>query len=223
MSTNDALPARGRGSTTWIVAGLAVVVIAVAAYYFWPRNPEHVLIVGDSVSFMTAPELEHEFSGSDAEIIAIPGFTSSDLLGLAVHAIDERAKAGKELDRAIFLVGYNDVWKDQPDNPDLNRMVAASARYRCAIWLTLPGRPGGKPPAAAKFDPRRYDVWNARVTKLVGEHRQLHLVTEWSETVDGAPAGRYLNPDGIHPNHEGSKTLARIMHDSLISKCRFAG
>lgn len=224
MTSADAASSHHDGPSprTWIIVGFALVVLAAVAYVVWPRRPEHVLIVGDSVTYMTAPDLDAEFSGTKTEILAYPGDRSTDLLPITVKAIDERARAGKDLDRAIFLVGYNDVWMGQPDTRDLDRLVEASARYRCAIWLTIPARPGGKPPVVTNFDPAGADHWNQRMADLVGKHDNLHLVTEWAETIEGAPAARYLEPDDIHPNRKGTETLARIMHDNLISKCRFA-
>jgi lysophospholipase L1-like esterase len=206
-------------------AGLAAVLATVllATYLLWPRNPEHVLVVGDSVSYMSMPDVLQAFDGTDVEAVTRPGFTSADLLPLTVKAIGERTSTRRPLDRAIFLVGYNDVWKNVPETKSLDELVEASARYECAVWLTLPARPGGKPPGAAvPFDPDGADAWNERLATLVKRHSNLHLVKDWAEAVDEAPADRYLTADGVHPNRAGMKKLASIMYDSLKSSCRFA-
>lgn len=219
----------GRRGLLVISVLTAVAVVALATFLLWPRTPDHVLVVGDSVTYMSFERLRREFgTGTDLEAVARPGFRSTDLLPLVETAIDGRDESGRPLDRAIFLVGYNDVWRDDTDHQDLEALVAESARYDCAVWLTLPTRPGGEDPATDEFDPdlpdfdpELADEWNERLADLIGEHDSLHLVTDWQDTIDESPAARYLDDDGIHPNAAGQKRLAAIMHDSLRSACRF--
>ena len=92
----------------------------------------------------------------------------------------------------------------------------------------MPTSPGGDPPTTdavdpdlPAFDPDLAEAWNERLADLVDEHESLHLVTEWQTTIDEAPPSRYLDGDGIHPNQAGQERLATIMHDSLLSACRF--
>jgi lysophospholipase L1-like esterase len=207
----------------------AAAVAALAAFLLWPRTPDHVLVVGDSVTFMSFEALGREFGpDTDLEALARPGFRSTELLPLALEAMDRRDASGETLDRAIFLVGYNDIWQDETDHEDLEALVAESARHECAIWLTVPTSPGGEPPTTRagnrqlpEFDPGVARAWNERLADLVAEHDSLHLVTEWQTTIDEAPPSRYLDRDGIHPNDAGQERLAAIMHDSLLSACRF--
>lgn len=203
-----------------VLGGTALAVVALVAYLMWPRTPDHVLIVGDSVSDQSWEQLEAAF-GSDTSLQSVTrsGFTTGQLVPPTVEAIAEREQAGHELERAIFLVGYNDVWLTGPDYEALGRMVEASSRYECAIWLTLPVRPGGEPPGIGDFDPAVGDQWNRRVTELVAEHDNLHLVTEWADKVEAAEPDTYLIPDGIHPNDAGKELLAQVMHDNLRSSC----
>lgn len=214
----------GGGRRLALVAGLvALAVVALIAYLVWPRTPEHVLIVGDSVTYLSWEALDQEFGpGTKLEPIARPGYRSTDLLPLVQEAIDARAESGEELDRAVFLVGYNDVWKDALDDDRLAEVVDLSARYECAVWLTIPARPAGEAPAVGTFDPDLADEWNGRLADLVGEHGNLHLVDDWADAIDGASdPDLYLEEDGIHPNTEGQKLLAETMHDAVINSCRF--
>jgi len=207
----------------WVVGGVAVAMVAFIVYLMWPRTPEHVLVVGDSVTFMSWEALTDEFGpGTALEAVARPGFTSTDLLPLVEEAIDSRADSGEKLDRAVFLVGYNDVWNEELDDDRLAEMVELSARYECAVWLTLPARPGGSEPAIGTFNPDLADEWNERLADLVGEHRNLHLVDDWAEAIDGAPdPATYLEEDGIHPNGAGQDLLARTMYEAVTNSCRF--
>jgi lysophospholipase L1-like esterase len=154
--------------------------------------------------------------------VARPGFRSTDLLPLVEAAIDKRAEAGHPLDRAIFLVGYNDVWRDALDDNRLGDLVEESARHECAVWLTIPVEPAGEPPAAGDFDPDLAEQLNEELAQLVEQHDNLHLVDDWARAIDdSASPGTYLEADGIHPNAEGEKLLAKTMYESIVSSCRF--
>lgn len=218
----DASSDGGKRRMALVLGIITIAVVALIAYLMWPRTPDHVLVVGDSVTFMSWNALNDEF-GSDTtlEPVARPGFRSTDLLPLVQKAIDDRASSGAALDRAIFLVGYNDVWQDNGDDR-LEELVELSARYECAVWLTLPTRPAGEPPASEVFDPTLADQWNERMADLVDEHRNLHLVTDWADAIEGSSdTDVYLDGDGIHPNLEGQKLLAETMYEAITNSCRF--
>jgi len=214
---------RGARALPWVAGAAVIVVIALGVYLLWPRTPDHVLLVGDSVSYVSYTEITEAF-GPDVKVepITRPGYTSSQLLPLTVKAIDDREKSGEPLDRAIVLVGYNDAWTGNVQTQDLNTMVDEIARYQCSIWLTIPARPSGQHPGAGDFDPAHGEAWNDRVRTLVNEKKNIHLVDEWEKTVNDSEPGQYLIPDGIHPNDAGKAKLAEIMHDNLESACRFA-
>lgn len=207
-----------------LVVGLvAVAVVGLIVYLVWPRTPEYVLVVGDSVTFMSFEDLRDEF-GPDTKLdpVARPGYRSSNLMPFVEDAVAARERSGKELERAVFLVGYNDVWKEEVGQNRLDEMVELSARFDCAVWLTLPVRPAGEPPAVGDFDPELGDDWNEMIADLVAEHDNLHLVTTWADAIEGASsADEYLDDDGIHPNDAGQELLAKTMHDAVIDSCRF--
>lgn len=226
-ATSDAeRPAASRweGKRMAVVVGLvALAVVGLIAYLVWPRTPEYVLVVGDSVTFMSFEDLKGEF-GSDTKLdpVARPGYRSSNLLPFVEEAVAARERSGKALERAVLLVGYNDVWKEEVGQNRLAELVDLSARFECAVWLTLPVRPAGEPPAVGDFDPELGDEWNELMADLVGEHDNLHLVADWADAIEGADsADEYLDDDGIHPNDAGQKLLAETMHDAVISSCRF--
>ena len=210
----------------YVIAGVTATLLLLlggGAYLLWPRPSDHVLVVGDSVSYLSIRAIQEAF-GSDVTVepVTRPGYRAGDLLPLARQAIDQREAAGKELDRAVYLVGYNDVWHGDVETPDLARLVDESARYDCAIWLTFPARPAGRHPGATDFDPDKADRFNARIIELVGTHKNLHVVTDWADLVTKGAPGQYLDGDGVHPNDQGAKALAKIMVDKLRSDCRFA-
>lgn len=205
-----------------VAAGVTVLAVgALTAYLVWPRTPDHVLVVGDSVTYLSWDAIDDRFgAGSELEALARPGFTAGDLLPLAEEAVDARADAGDDLERAILLVGYNDVWRGADDDA-LAQLVALSARHDCAVWLTLPTAPGGEPAGTGDFDPEAAEAWNERLAELVAEHDNLHLVTAWQEEIEAGDPTRYLEPDGIHPTRAGQELLARTMDDGLRGACRF--
>lgn len=223
-------PERGRRGLLIATAMTALAMVVLMAYLLWPRTPKSVLIVGDSVTYMSYQQLVSQFGpGTTLAPIARPGFRSTDLLPLVQEEMASRTGDDDGLDRAIFLVGYNDVWTESTSHRDLEAMVNLSAKFRCAIWLTIPTSPGGKSPTTEDadpplppFDPELAQQWNHRLAALVASHPNLHLVKTWQATIEDNSPTRYLQADGIHPNAAGQKRLAEIMHDSLISACRLA-
>ena len=211
---------RGRGRVIGI--GVAIVAVAaLAAYLLWPRGFDYVMVVGDSVTFLSGSQIEDEM-GSDVSVeqIAVPGYTSSDLVDPVTLTIEARARSGQQLERGVFLVGYNDVIRGDVETADLDRLMQQSARFDCAIWLTLPAEPSGAPAGSADFDPEAARRWNEGLVELVGHYDGLHLVRTWEERVNGSDPGELLQADGVHPNDAGRAALAQVMHEGLRDQCR---
>ena len=195
-----------------LVTTVGAVVLA-GGLYLWQRPTSRLLVVGDSVTFMSAGAIEDAVERRvDLDFVAEPGYTSQALLPLV-----EEAGGQDTHDRAVFLVGYNDAIQGKVESPALERLVELSAAQGCAIWLTLPTAeltPGVQPayPALA-------GRWNERLVRLAEPHGNVHVATGWADAVGASQPGELLLPDRIHPNAAGSRALATAIADALGRFC----
>ncbi len=212
---------RGRPSRRWLLAGLAVLVLAVLVLLRWPRPQPRRLVVGDSVTYMSAPAIDSTLGpGYNLTIIGQPTFRSTDLLPLARGFADDHDGIDGQVDAdAVFLVGYNDVIRDDAVRADLGRMLAVAGRFRCAVWLTLPATPGGEPAGSPDFPAAEVRAWNERVREEAAEHRSIHVSEMWADAVDESRADLLLEPDGVHPALNGQVVLADAMRGALEESC----
>lgn len=200
-----------------IIAVVALAAVGIGTYQ-WQRTTSSVLVVGDSVTFLSSPEIRSALGRRTAvEIIAEPGYTSSDLLPLATQAVDRRAGDGPAPGSMVVLVGYNDVANDQIDADGLPQLIELSARHECAIWLTLPAI--DIEPVVDIVPPAEADRWNERLAGLVAEHDNLHLVTAWADAVNASAPEELLSEDALHPHGEGAKVLGQVMADAVDEHC----
>ena len=176
-----------------------------------------LFVVGDSVTFLAAGEIQAEYAGDRTQFVAKPGFTSKDLLPLVRQAMAGGTGSGSggrrdtpatTRDRVVALVGYNDVRVRDLDGAALPALVEETSRFRCAVWLSLPARPGGKV-ARNEFVPSRLvDQFNRRLAEEVDKYPNVHLADDWKSAVEGAPTSELLRPDHVHPNDAGQQRLA---------------
>jgi hypothetical protein len=212
------------GGTGRSAAPLAVVVVlllvAGVAYVAWPRHARQTLVVGDSVTFLSMSSIKRELDPDrDLEIIAWPGFRSSDLYPMTQEKVREHKRDGDEIVDAVFLVGYNDVLRGDARSKDLDRMIGLSNRFECAIWLTIPARPGGRPAGDPDLDPDEVALWNRRMKDAAEPFDHVHVVDTWSDQVERSPQRAYLSDDGVHPVPPGERKLSRVMKQALDDAC----
>lgn len=210
---------RARG---WLVALGVVVALAMAGAVAWwalPSPPTYdLLVVGDSVSFVSAGAIETRFVGEDIKFVTKPGYTSGDLLPIVYETLDQLDIPGRGEDRVVVLVGYNDVRLGLEDGDSLEELMQVTSGFDCAVWLTLPARPGGEPSTFEGIDPDAIELWNARVVELAADHDTVHVASDWADVVTRAPAAELLE-DGLHPNVAGQRRLADAMHAAVDRSC----
>lgn len=207
----------------WLFVGsVAVVILLIGlglSWYLRPteRAPE-VLVVGDSVSYLTAPAIQLRFGADNVQFIAKPGYTSGDLLPLVTDRIDALVAAGQPLRRVAVLVGYNDVRYGEEAGPALPLLMKESARFRCAVWLTVPARPGGKASTFGGMDPAGVELWNQRIRDEAAKYPNVKVDEGWKQVVERAPAVELLE-DGVHPNVAGQRRLADAYWNAVDRRC----
>lgn len=194
----------------WWVGGAALlaVIIVVAMLLLRSDDPGpiqgDVLIVGDSVTFMSIDPITEKLGADDLEIVAIPGERSTDLLPRLQEAIERRGGPGSDaLEKAAFLVGYNDVMREEVDQNVLAEMVEQSSHFDCAVWMALPGRFGEALDDLIRAEVDRFD--------------SVHFHTGWAEAVDAD--GSLLQDDAVHPSEAGTVALAEAYRDAFDESC----
>lgn len=195
--------------------GLALVaVVAVVVLVANPMGGEgpDVVIIGDSVTD-DAREQIFEVVDGRLQLEAVPGARSVDMVDQLEIATEERTSAGQELEQVAVLVGYNDLTRGSLDDAALEDMVAATARFDCAVWFTLPDAEG------LALDPEEATAWNDRLASLVDRDDAVHLDRGWQEAVNADGGDGLLDDDRLHPTEAGAETLAGVYRDALARRC----
>ncbi|CAN5762438.1 hypothetical protein BH23ACT2_BH23ACT2_01370 [soil metagenome] len=207
--------AKGRMSTPLMVmvaVGVTLVAVVVfVAVRMGGEGPDAV-IVGDSVTDDAREDIFDRVEGRP-QVVAVPDARSVDMLAQLEIAVEERTSAGQDLEQVAVLVGYNDLTRGPLDEPALEEMVAETARFECAVWLTLPDAEG------LALDPREAVAWNDRLAGLVDRHDTVDLDRGWQEAVSADGGDRLLGDDRLHPNEAGTETLAEVYRDALARHC----
>jgi lysophospholipase L1-like esterase len=133
-------------------------------------------------------------------------------------AIDEGDPVVAARDVIVVLVGYNDLLLDTPDTEALDDLVEASSRWRCAVWMELPERPGGQPSVNPKVSPEAVAAWNDRLATAIEPHEDVHLVGDWRDVVARNSAADLLS-DGVHPTEAGQRRLADAYRAAIERHC----
>ncbi|MCB0970145.1 MAG: SGNH/GDSL hydrolase family protein [Acidimicrobiales bacterium] len=212
-------PGRGR---PWIVAMGILALLGVAGVVAWRALPGpqtyDLVVIGDSVSFVSAGSIETRFVDQDIKFVTKPGYTSGDLLPLVYETMDQLDLPTRGEDEVVVLVGYNDVRLGVDGNDSVEELMDVTSQFDCAVWLTLPARPGGEPSTFDNIDPDAIDLWNARLEDLAAEHETVHVSSDWADVVTRASAAELLE-DGLHPNVAGQRRLADAMHAAVERSC----
>jgi hypothetical protein len=202
--------------------GLVLVVVLgtlVALRVLPDGPPPEQFFIGDSVTFLSVPEIEDRFDRNHLQFVARPGFTSTALLPLVEEAVATSGDPAHAKERVAALVGYNDVRVREVDTPSLRKLVDLTSEFECGVWLTLPARPGGEDASNPMASSTLVDEWNLRLQAEVERHDNLYLSDAWSQAVNNAPKGKLLNDDGVHPNAAGRALLAGIYRDAIDQNC----
>ena len=199
-----------------VKVGIGVVLLAlVAGGVWWWQRPtpvrQGVVFVGDSVTYISLDDLNRDLSSRHPAFLARFGYRSTDLLPLLQLEVARKKDAGEPLRQIALLVGYNDVLRNDVESPALPEMMNLSAKFDCAVWLTLPDIP------LHEQDTSR---WNARVRAAAKGHRNVHVVETWRKAVNSAtPGALVVVSDGVHPNAAGAARLTSIYLDAIGRFC----
>lgn len=168
---------------------------------------ERVLIVGDSVTFMSREPLKEDFGWADeVDIKAVSGLRTDELLPFAKEGVSQDPSS------AVFMPGYNDVLQRRVAEAKLPEMMDLAADIPCVVWLLIPNR--------GAYSKAMAGAWNERVRQAAEEHDNVHVVDDWARLVDNSPDYTLVQKqDAVHPNEKGQQAIARVMSDSLKREC----
>lgn len=200
------------------VVALAIVFVLFALWIGVFQTEKTVLIVGDSVTYLSGPSISRKLDPKySLTIDGRPFYRSSDLVGPLNEDLVRLDAMDKNYDRVVFLVGYNDVLRDDVESVGLAELMYNSERFACSVWLELPATPGGRPAQNPDFDPADVARWNARMRDEGARHENVRVSDAWAQTVN-APGGEALvQVDGVHPTIKGQEALAHVISSQLKS------
>ncbi len=206
---------RRNGVLTVLVVALVVVAAIAVGVVLRSRDPArgpHVLVVGDSVTYMSANPIKDAFDWTDnTNVQGRPGYRTDQLVPIALEFV------GKDRpDDLVVLTGYNDLLQLQDEGAAVEQMMGIAADQTCAVWLLVPTK--GEYPADAARD------FNTRVVALAEDHPNVHVSTDWRDAVDATdgpdPDPALISDDHVHPVADGEARLAQAMEEGVSSGCR---
>jgi len=208
---------RGGGA----VVGIAVIAAMVSALFLgrvflFDDDPPKLLLIGDSVTFLSAGAIDQRFDREHLQYLTMPGFTTGDLLPLVDEALGQPDGIAAAREQVVVLVGYNDVATGTIETDALVAMAERTSTFDCAVWLTLPARPGGQPSVDDSMAVADVERWNERLAAVAESSDNLRLVDDWQDAVE---ADATLLEDGVHPTSEGQQVLAEIMRVAVGRTC----
>ena len=178
-----------------------------------PARGPQVLVVGDSVTYMSRNAITSEFDWtSNVDPQGRPGFRTDELVPVALRKVDE-----DDPDVLVVLTGYNDLTQGVDTGAAVVDMmgIAADVPLRGVDAAADQGRL--RPERGHARSTSGSSTW-PRTT------RSVHVATDWRDAVDAEPGPdpdpRLVTDDEIHPNEAGVDRLAQAMEEAVSRDCR---
>lgn len=196
------------------IAACVVAVVGVVAVLRArdPARGPQVLVVGDSVTYMSADPVKGAFDWTDnVDVQGRPGYRTDQLVPVALRQIDQ-----VDPDTLVILTGYNDLTQRVDTSEAVGQLMDISAQESCAVWVLLPTK--------GKFDTEAAQAFNDRIALLAEGHPNVHLAPGWRDAVDGGdgpePDPELVSDDRIHPTEPGgTERLAEVVEEAAHSEC----
>ncbi len=172
---------------------------------------EGVLVVGDSVTFLSTKELVRAFDGApEISVQGRLGNRTDQLLPVARQYVEK-----VDPSVIVILTGYNDLDQRVDTSKAVNEMMDVTAGVPCSVWVLLPTK--------AKYPAEAAKAFNARIENLADQHPSVHVTEGWRDAVDDTsderPDSDLISKDLIHPLPAGSQRLAQIEADAVSRQC----
>jgi len=182
-------------------------------------NAERIVFLGDSLTAGYGLDPEQSYPSVIGELLAergkavtiINAGVSGDTTAGGLRRVDWILR--QEIDILVIALGANDALRGQPveeTRENLRRIIEKARKGQPKARIVLAGMlapPNMGDPYAADF---------AAIFPGLAESESVELIPFLLEGVAGEPS---LNlPDGIHPNGEGQRIIARNVLDVLEAK-----
>lgn len=202
---------------------VAIVVVMAMIWWLWPRSNPRLVIVGDSVTFLSIPTIQDRLDDFDLSIRAYPGQRSNELTLVVLDELTQLDAEDPPRDRIALLVGYNDVLRhiDEPD--EVAELTKLAAGFTCGVVFTVPAPPpwNERPhdEHSAEEFAAMFGDYNAKLASEVAKHPNLTLDTRWQEAVEASEPGELVDTDGVHPIEGGQQRLAQAYDEAIDEAC----
>lgn len=207
-----------RASRIALVAGVvvvgAIVAIALIISRRTPAEGTKVLIVGDSVTYLSIDQLEERFDWTDnLTIHGFPGYRTDQVLH---HAQTDYHQDEPPI--VVAMTGYNDLTQEVDTDQAVQEMMTLLGEAECAVWVLIPTK------GAVEAD--RLEAFNDRASALADD-AGVHVASGWRDAADDTdgpePDPALVSDDGIHPLDEGAEVIADVMASAVEEHCSGVG
>lgn len=200
------------------VIGVVVVLVVLVAVFLvvrWVRDPSRgpqVLVVGDSVTFLSTDQLKTSFDWTThLDVEGRIGYRTDQLVSVALTAIGR-----DEPEIFVVLTGYNDLDQGQSIDSALDKMTDVAASQPCSVWVLLPTK--------TRYSVGDAESLNQKIEDRAAKHDNIHVTGEWRDAVDATsgtdPDPTLISEDRIHPRPAGATRLAEIEDAAVGEACR---
>jgi hypothetical protein len=177
-------------------------------------NASTVGIVGDSITFLSTPSIEHDLKGWQYNIQAQKGKTIPDMLPVLESRIMKGP--GGPPHSVVINLGTNDViHSNRHWLSDWHTLMADTAAVPCEVLFTINDiadayirRPGG---------PTAQDINRLIVRAHQADPTRVHVI-DWNAEVRAT--GSVISLEGVHPATVGQQWIGAQVARTLDRDCR---
>lgn len=195
----------------------AVVVVAAAAVVTQATEPEGqvVAVVGDSITVLSANQIDDALARQHPTIDARMGATVGDMLPYADPLAASRPR------QVVINLGTNDALHGTPvgqTSEDLARMIALFPAAECIHVVKVNTH---MHPEDGGVIAQRARAVNDQIDRLVATDGRIDTI-DWdsivARSIDETGGSPLISPDTVHPTPNGSAVLAQAI-GSAVSGC----
>lgn len=206
----------------WLLLAILVVAGAVG-YYLWSRGSDYqgnsngprVAVVGDSITFLTGPEISAVLSPHYYfQVHGTVGATMAQQYGALTDALGD--PGGPPHDVVVEL-GTNDAngsnlyW-----GVAFRQEVEALRQTPCVVLVNI-NTHVGEPSWSPQQDQLASQI-NAAMAQTAATMSNFHVL-DWNAAVGANAAAGWLDQGGIHPTPAGRQALAMLIAGALKNDC----